>query len=140
MPVVRAFIDSNVLLYANLKDDPRKMLIARRLLGDVLTVVSPQVLLETTNVLVRRTAIGPLDVARLLRPFIEGEVVPTTEHTVRESWRIADRYGFHIYDATVVASAIGAKCSTLYTEDLQHDQRIESVRVVNPFLETRYNH
>jgi len=70
----------------------------------------------------------------LLRPFIDSEVAPTTEQTVRESWRIADRYGFHIYDATVVASAIGAKCATLYTEDLQHDQRIESLRVVNPFL------
>ena len=110
------------------------MLISRQLLGDFLTVVSPQILLETTNVLVRRTGIGPIDAARLLRPFIDGEVVPTTEHTVRESWRVADRYGFHIYDATVVASAIGAKCQTLYTKDLQHDQRIESVRVVNPFL------
>jgi predicted nucleic acid-binding protein len=110
------------------------MMIARQLLGDVLTVVSPQILLETTNVLVNRSGIGPADVARLLRPFIEAEVVPATEHTVRESWRIADRYGFHIYDATVVASAIAARCATLYTEDLRHDQRIESVRVVNPFL------
>ncbi len=134
MPAIRAFIDSNILLYANLEDDRRKMLIARQLLGDVLPVVSPQILLETTNVLIRRTAISPVDAARLLRPFIDGEVVPTTEHTVRESWRIADRYGFQIYDATVVASAIGARCSTLYTEDLQHDQRIESMRVVNPFL------
>jgi predicted nucleic acid-binding protein len=134
MPAVRAFIDSNILLYSILEDDRRKMLIARQLLGDVLTVVSPQILLETTNVLIRRTAIGPLDAARLLRPFIDGELAPTTDHTVRESWRIADRYGFQIYDATVVASAIGARCPTLYTEDLQHDQRIESVRVVNPFL------
>lgn len=134
MPAVRAFIDSNILLYANLEDDRRKMLIARQLLGDVLTVVSPQILLETTNVLIRRTAIGPLDAARLLRPFIDSEVAPTTEQTVRESWRIADRYGFHIHDATVVASAIGARCATLYSEDLQHDQRIESVRIVNPFF------
>ena len=134
MPASRAFIDSNVLLYANLEDDRRKMLIARQLLEDVLIVVSPQILLETTNVLIRRTAIGPVDAARLLRPFIDGEVVPTTEQTVRESWRIADRYGFQIYDATVVASAISARCSMLYTEDLQHNQRIESLRVVNPFL------
>jgi len=134
MPVARAFIDSNILLYAHLEDDQRKMAIARQLLGDVLPVVSPQIPLEVTNVLVRSTGIGPVEAARLLRPFIDGEVVPTTEFTVRESWRIADRYGFHIYDATVIASAIGSGCPILYTEDLQHDQRIESLRVVNPFI------
>lgn len=133
MPVARAFIDSNIILYAIFEDDQRKMMIARQLLGEVATVVSPQILLEITNVLTRRAGLGPLDAARLLRPFIEGEVIPATEQTVRESWRVADRYGFHIYDATVIASALGARCSTLYTEDLQHDQRIESVRVVNPF-------
>lgn len=134
MPVVRAFIDSNILLYANIKDDLRKMTIARRLLGDISPVVSPQILLEVANVLMRRTGIGPVEVARLLRPFVDGEVMPATEFTARESWRIADRYGFHIYDATVVASAIGAGCPILYTEDLQHDQRIESLRIVNPFI------
>jgi predicted nucleic acid-binding protein len=87
-----------------------------------------QILLEATNVLARRAGIGSLDAARLLRPFIDGDVASVKEHAVRESWRISDRYGFHIYDATVVASAIGARCPTLYTEDLQHDQRIESVR------------
>ena len=134
MPATRAFIDSNILLYAILEDDKRKMMIARRLIGDVLAVVSPQILLEATNVLIRRAGIGSLDAARLLRPFVDGEVAPTTESTVRESWRIADRYGFHIYDATVVASALGARCPVLYTEDLQDDQRIESLRVVNPFI------
>lgn len=133
MPAVRAFIDSNVLIYALLEDDPRKRLISRRLLSDIVPVVSPQILLESTNVLVRRASVGPAEAARLLRAFVDGEVMPMTDQTVREAWRIADRYGFHIYDATVVSAAIGSKCQTLYTEDLQDGQRIESLRVVNPF-------
>jgi len=133
MPAVRAFIDSNVLIYALLEDDPKKQLISRRLLSEIVPVISPQILLESTNVLVRRASVGPADAARLLRAFVDGEVVPATGQTVREAWRIADRYGFHIYDATVVAAAIGSKCQTLYTEDLQDGQRIESLRVLNPF-------
>jgi predicted nucleic acid-binding protein len=33
-----------------------------------------------------------------------------------------------------VAAAIEAKCSALLTEDLQHGQVVEGVRIENPFL------
>ena len=46
---------------------------------------------------------------------------------------LAERYGLHVYDAGIVASAIGAGCERLYSEDLQHGQRIESVTVIDPF-------
>jgi len=133
MPAARAFIDSNVLLYALIEDEPRKTKTARELLVETSPVVSPQVLLETTNVLVRRVGIGRFEAARLLRPFVDGEVVPATVQLVRESWRIADRYGFHIDDAMILASALASRCPVLYAEDLQHDQRIETIRVVDPF-------
>jgi predicted nucleic acid-binding protein len=34
----------------------------------------------------------------------------------------------------MVAAALHQGCEWLLTEDLQHDQRIDSLRVVNPFL------
>jgi predicted nucleic acid-binding protein len=39
------------------------------------------------------------------------------------------------YDALIVAAAILANCSTLYSEDMQHAQRIESVTIRNPFAD-----
>jgi predicted nucleic acid-binding protein len=39
-----------------------------------------------------------------------------------------------LYDSLIVASALAAGCATLYTEDLQHDQQIEGLRIINPFL------
>jgi len=34
----------------------------------------------------------------------------------------------------IIASALDAGCRTLYTEDLQHGQVVEGVRIENPFL------
>jgi predicted nucleic acid-binding protein len=38
------------------------------------------------------------------------------------------------YDALIVSAALQAQCDLLYTEDLQHGQRFQSLQVVNPFL------
>lgn len=47
------------------------------------------------------------------------------------------RYGFHVYDAMIVAAALIAKARTLYSEDLQDGQRIEGVVIRNPFSRSR---
>ena len=48
--------------------------------------------------------------------------------------RLSDRYGFSIWDGLIVAAALEARCSTLLTEDMQHGQVVEGVRIENPFL------
>lgn len=48
---------------------------------------------------------------------------------------IAERYGFSFYDSLIVSAALFADCSTLYSEDMQHAQKIENRMVItNPFL------
>ena len=46
---------------------------------------------------------------------------------IQERWRC----GF--YDSLIIASALQAGCSTLYSEDLQASQAIESLTIVDPF-------
>ena len=54
---------------------------------------------------------------------------------VRAAWSIADRYGFGHFDSLILATALAAGCTALYTEDLQHGQVIEGrLTLVNPFL------
>ncbi|CAI8812458.1 protein of unknown function [Methylocaldum szegediense] len=43
------------------------------------------------------------------------------------------RYGFSFYDALIVASALEFDCTRLYSEDLQHGQRIGGLTIENPF-------
>jgi predicted nucleic acid-binding protein len=38
-----------------------------------------------------------------------------------------------IYDALIIAAALEASCTELCSEDLQHSQKIGSLRVHNPF-------
>jgi len=47
---------------------------------------------------------------------------------------ISNRYGFSIWDSLIVAAAVEAHCSNLLTEDLQHGQLVDGVRIENPFL------
>jgi len=47
---------------------------------------------------------------------------------------IAERYGYSFYDSMILAAAINAGCSLVYTEDLQSGQHIkDSLLIVNPF-------
>ena len=44
------------------------------------------------------------------------------------------RYKLSWYDSLIVAAALKAECTTLYTEDLQHGQHFGDLVITNPFL------
>ena len=130
---VKRFFDTNVLIYAFATDDPRNEL-AEDLLAEGGTV-SVQVLSEFVNV--SRHKLGRewneirdelLVMKKLLDP-----PMPLTAETHGSAVDIAERYRFHFYDSLIVAAALQAKCSILYTEDLQHGQKIDGLAIRNPF-------
>jgi predicted nucleic acid-binding protein len=73
---------------------------------------------------------GALSAIRVLCPSI----VPLGIETHADALRVAERHGFAIFDALMIASAIRADCNTLWSEDMQHGQIIdERLRIANPF-------
>jgi predicted nucleic acid-binding protein len=47
---------------------------------------------------------------------------------------LAERYGFSVYDAMIVAAALLAGCTMLHTEDMQDGLLVEGhLRLANPF-------
>ena len=54
--------------------------------------------------------------------------------TVETAWAIESRYQLSYWDALVVSAAQQQGCAWLLSEDLQHNQQIDGVRVINPFL------
>jgi predicted nucleic acid-binding protein len=126
------FFDTNVLLYAVRPEDPRAER-GRLLLADG-GLISVQALNEFTNV-ARRKLGQPwgeinekLGAVRALC-----DVKPLTVATHERAFALAERYGYQIYDALQLASAIENGCSILYTEDLKHGQQIEGLTIRNPF-------
>ena len=60
-------------------------------------------------------------------------VMPVDEKTVRNAMKIAQRYRFSHWDSLIIAAAQQADCAILYSEDLQHGQRIDQLTLINPF-------
>lgn len=130
----RVFFDSNVLIYA-FTHAGQKTDTARELLS-LGGVVGVQVLNETANVLRRKFATGWPHIAQIVDSIERmcPNPAPLTLEMHRAAVSLCERYGFSFYDALILASAQKAGCEILYTEDMQHDQVIEGLRIVNPFL------
>jgi predicted nucleic acid-binding protein len=136
---VRVFFDTNILVYAlglptGSRMDARNAT-AERLLSEG-GQVSVQILNEFVDVAARKLNFTWVKIAELLR-IIEalcGPALPLTAAAQRAAVQISSSHGYRVFDAMILASAREAGCATLYTEDLQHGQVIEGVRIVNPFL------
>ena len=62
------------------------------------------------------------------------DVVSLTVAVQARAMEIAATTNFGIYDSNIIAAAELAGCDVLYTEDLNHGQRIGNVAIVNPFM------
>ena len=131
----RSFLDTNILIYATQADDPRAARAAELLAEG--GVISVQVLNEFASTARRklkrswpeiRTA---LDLVRTLCPDIR----PIDAATHDDALTLAEADDFSLYDALIVAAALQASCTTLWSEDMQ-DGRLVAGRLTirNPFV------
>lgn len=134
MPDADVFFDTNVLLYL-VSGDPAK---ANRAEGLVAQggVISVQVLNEFAAVAAGKKAVQFAKIREALAAFRALFVVVALDIETHElGLDVAERYRFSIYDSLIVAAALRAGCTTLYTEDLQHRQTIERLTIRNPFAD-----
>ena len=133
MPDAETFFDTNVLLCLlsadNAKADRAEELLAN---GDVIGV---QVLNECAAVGSRKLGMSWSEITEALDPVRAiCKIEPVTLATHDRAIATAGRYGYSIYDATIVASALMAGCKTLYSEDLQEGHVVEKrLTIRNPF-------
>jgi predicted nucleic acid-binding protein len=127
------FFDSNVVLYLGLRGTEKGDR-AERLL-DAGGNISMQVLNECANVLRLKRRVPWLETRTFLDEILTlVRVWPLTTDLHREGLRLAERYGFSIYDSSIVAAALAAGCDTLWSEDMQDRMLIDGrLRIVNPF-------
>lgn len=50
-----------------------------------------------------------------------------------EALELCAHSGLSWYDSLIVSAAVQARYDVLYTEDLQHGQRVGALQVINPF-------
>ncbi len=134
------FVDTNVLLYAEDRAHAGKHAVARTWLRELWLRrsgrLSTQVLNEFYVIATRKLKppMPPGDARAEVRRLQRWQPWVADHATVEAAWAVESRFGVNYWDALMVAAAQQQGCDYLLTEDLQHDQLMDGVRILNPFL------
>lgn len=134
------FLDTNIFVYSFESPEQEKRIISEKLIKKAIGgdgCISFQVIQEFLNVATRKFAIplkpedSKLYIQKVLYPIIE--VFPSKE-LYFSGLEIQQRWKYSFYDSLILAAALEAKCTILYSEDLQHNQKIEGLTIINPYI------
>lgn len=134
-----SFLDSNVFIYLFDETNPAKRGRAEALVRDALETgaahISFQVVQEVLNILTRKLMMSPESARRFMAYTLVPlwQVMPSSMLYER-ALELQGRYRYSLYDSLVVAAALESGCTRLYSEDLQHGQRVGNLIIENPFL------
>ena len=128
----RLFFDTNVVVYL-ISGDAAKSSKAESLIGSG-GVISVQVLNEFTSVARRKLALTWAEIEDVLEALKANlEIVPLTLGVHERAVALASAHALNIYDASIVAAAIDNDCDAVLSEDMQHGQKFDGLRIDNPF-------
>jgi predicted nucleic acid-binding protein len=133
----RAFVDTNVLVYAVDRSEPKKRERAREVLGTApeQLVLSAQVLSEFYVVVTRKLAapLSEAEAGEAVRRLAALPVVAADAELVLAAIALSRKAMLSFWDAQIVAAAAVAGCERVLTEDLSHGTEVAGVRVESPF-------
>ena len=133
------FLDTNILVYAYDNSEPEKRDISQEILENGLRneniILSTQVFGECFNVVTRNIQhpFSIMEAEEILRTF---KTVPVVDITLPAVWRAIDihkSYQTSYWDSLIIATAELAGCKTIYSEEFNHSQKYNNIRVINPF-------
>ena len=134
----KVFVDTNILVYSMDKHDLQKMKksrsILKKLKKDMHGVISTQVLQEFYVVATQKLKADPITVKDIIRSFENFEIITITPAIIENAIDCSILNMISFWDALIVSAAESAKCSQLWTEDLNTGQIIRGVKVVNPLI------
>jgi predicted nucleic acid-binding protein len=135
-----SFVDTNILLYAHDRQAGTKQAQSAALLTMLWEnhtgILSSQILQEFFVNVVRKLK-PPLAIPQareIVRSYSSWVVHDTGPEQVVRASEIMELASFSFWDSLVIASAEKSGAALLYSEDLQHGQRIAGVLIQNPFI------
>jgi len=129
------FFDSNIIVYLYSEDEQDKQSVAKTLLKKTPPIISTQVLSELANVLRKKFKCEYTEISAVIAQVVATcQVAIITPDRIKNALTLADKYHYSFYDSLIIAVALAENCTTLYSEDSQHGQVIESTLTIqNPF-------
>jgi predicted nucleic acid-binding protein len=132
---VKAFADTNVLVYVFDAAEPQKRQAAARLVEPGDLVISAQVLSEFYWTITRELAspVAAEEASRIVAEYARLEMIPITASLVQAAIRTSQDHQLAYWDALILEAAVAGGCSELLTEDLADGLVLRGVRIRNPF-------
>ena len=132
------FFDTNILVYMQDASEPEKQQKARALFAEHCNnssaIISTQCLQEFYNVLAYKMKQDKTIVKQLVSSFTEVlPVLQITPSIIENAIDINIQTQFSFWDSLMLSAASSAKCSVLYSEDLNDGQIVNGVTIKNPF-------
>ncbi len=142
--IKQVFVDSNIWLYCFLsgqdkdpKEDARKRMIANSITDVEGIVISTQVINEVCSILKRKVGFNEEQILKLIESFERRyQVVPVDLLVVKNASKLRQQYSFSFWDSLIIASALEAGVTILYSEDMQDGLLVAgTLEIMNPFKE-----
>ena len=133
---IKAFIDTNVLVYSFDDKDAGKYEQANRLIKDLdQPVINSQVIRELGNNLRKKAGFNEPSIQQVIRElYRDCTVISSSEQTFIKASQLRDQMSVSYWDSLIIAAAVAAGCTILYSEDMQHGQTVTNTTIINPFL------
>jgi predicted nucleic acid-binding protein len=137
---VAEFVDTNILVYAEDKDEGEKHKKARDLILKLWDsgggVVSIQVLQEFFVTVTRKVKkpLKPETAQKIVEQYLTWRVIENTGSLLLAGIQLSQSSRLSFWDALVVQAAMSSGCEVLYSENLSHAQAFNKLRIINPLL------
>lgn len=130
------FVDTNIWLYALVQNptDTRHQRAADFIFQLKRPMINSQVIRETCYNLIKKSSRSEVELQRFLVGWLSTcEIIHSHvgQHVLASQLR--EQGAFSYWDSLIIAAALDAGCTILYSEDMQHGQQIkDQLTIVNP--------
>lgn len=135
----KIFLDSNILVYFVDEHDSKKQKIAEKLIKNSVEmktgVLSTQSLQEFYSVVTRKSLCSKEQAKTIVEKF--KNTLPITQISVSHILKAIDisiQTKFSFWDSLIVSAAHSSGCVIVYSEDMNHNQLVNGVKIINPFI------
>jgi len=134
--VAEYYLDTNVYAVSTNPNEADKARVARSLIQTTDWAWSAQVAAEfvcASTSSRQRTPLTRAEARRWIEIWLAFPMYAVDGASILESIRIGERFQISHFDSQILAAAKRMGCPTVYSEDLNHGQDYDGVRVIDPF-------
>jgi predicted nucleic acid-binding protein len=127
------FLDSNIFLYAFSTKDIIKQKIASQIVTEN-QIISVQVINEVSVNLIKKFHLNEIEIESfIISCYNRYKIIELNKFIFLKASSIRRKYNISYYDSLIISAAIYSNANILYSEDMQHNIKIENLTIINPF-------